>query len=137
SATPDITTTFNADGTVETSGSMEIYADYNYTAACLRAQGSQFDELSPEFCQALGEAAQQAANDEGDLTFDLTCMHQGNACYCVNRTTADVTETTSYSVSGSELTEDGELANYCVEGNTLTVHGGPAAGAASYTATRQ
>jgi hypothetical protein len=137
SATPDIVTTFNADGTAETSGSLEIYTDYNYTADCLRAQGSQFTELSPSFCQALGESAEQAANDGGDLTFDLTCMHQGNACYCVNRTTAEVTETTTYSVGGSELTEDGELSNYCVEGNTLTVNSGSEGVEASYTATRQ
>ncbi len=137
SVSADVTTTYDADGTVSTSGSMEIYATYDYTADCLRAQGTEFSELSSSFCQQVAESAEQAANEDGDVGFEFTCMHQGNSCRCENKTSVEVTETATYSVSGSDLTEDGEVSDYCVEGNTLTVSGGPSGATGSYTATRQ
>lgn len=122
-APTDLTFEFGADGTWALAGSLLNRIEYTLDAACLTALAPAAPEPSDAVCQLLADGTQQGVQME-DPEGSATCVFASDGCECQLSYTSGVSMTDMYSVVGNELRSRGELAPYCVSGDTLEFQDG-------------
>lgn len=115
------TTTFRADKTEESTGTLSGMFTIDFPSSCLASAGGTLD------CNQLTAGLNASASV--DATFSsASCTSGGGGCVCeFTVKPMTMTETQTYVTSGASLTEtssDGtvDVSTYCVSGTTLTEH---------------
>jgi hypothetical protein len=114
-----MTATFSTDATYSTSGSATVNIAMGLTQACLTAMSGQPTTLDASVCQSFGTSLAQQSGITG-----ASCTFTNGNCACQYTGTSTLSETGTYSVSGSTLTltATGGTASsgqFCVQGTTL------------------
>jgi len=108
--------TFTATTTI--SGSVSVVLP----ASCLTQMGVTItcDQLNQVF-KSVGSSAGAAGSSGGGLP-DIHCSSSGGGCACTTSIPMQTSTTSgTYSTSGSLLTENGSISDYCVQGDKLYV----------------
>ncbi len=121
--TPSATYEFRADGTYEVVGTARFTFGMTVTAACGRAlAGDPSFTFTPSRCRSLEESVNDTAAEPDSSLESAQCALSGTACVCsVTGRPMDLSDAGTYETQGTRLLAGGELNDYCVDGDELTV----------------
>jgi len=120
---------YAADGTLTSSGTATVLAQYRFSEACLLAISPGFPDLSESTCDALADSV------EDDLVADGTnstaeCSLGAGACECETSQVGDTTNSGSYTLTSDQIVVGPVSLPYCVSGDELRYES-PMVGAAT------
>jgi hypothetical protein len=134
-ASIDVEGTVAFDATTQTPNLvMTIDTRLTLTADCLSAQADRTVVLSDSICSLF---AQGASSTDADKTATTQCTFTGGNCECDVHISSPTGTAEPYTISGTTIVSGSESpADYCVQGDTLTLHGENDAMTMTYSAHR-
>jgi hypothetical protein len=114
----DATLEYTADGTLTSSGSATVNAQYRFSEACLLAVSPEFPDLSESTCTGLADSTEFALGAD-DPSVMVTCQLGSGACDCETTQETNTASSGSYTLSNDQIVVGPVSLPYCVSGDEL------------------
>ena len=114
---------FRDDGTYEVVGSAEFSMTMTITTSCARAlAGDPTLTFTASMCRAMEDSINAGASAPDSSIAAASCSLGGSSCRCsVAGKPLSINESGSYTTDASQIVDSGGAADYCVDGDELTM----------------